>query len=199
MSGNPRWWQFKGWFKGANHLIFEKGRDRYGWFQKKYPADWFRAKKNRARKYLPWLCIIGKTNSTTKGLRKKILTQTKSPITPVKTQMVGHYLIKFLGLLAGPAEQFSKCGGPIHLIWSVFGGSGVVLSKIPFIWKCVFLNLIQFFFQVGGRAWPPPAPPHARALAGQHQTGRQSSTGGCRESVFKKALYDLEETPIGLQ
>ena len=100
-----------------------------GDFRKKYPADLFRAKKKKPCKEIPaiqWLCMIGKTNSITKGLRKKILTQTKSPLTPLKSQMVGAYLIQ------------------------------------------------------------------VSSSAGQHQTGRQSSTG---ESVFKKALCDLEETP----
>ena len=72
------------------------------------------------------MALYNRENSITKGLRKKILTQTKSPLTPLKSQMVGAYLIQ------------------------------------------------------------------VSSSARQHQTGRQSSTG---ESVFKKALCDLEETP----
>ena len=99
-----------------------------GDFRKKYSTDWFRAKKKPCKEIpaIQWLCIIGKTNFITKGLRKKILTQTKSPLTPLKSQMVGAYLIQ------------------------------------------------------------------VSSSARQHQTGRQSSTG---ESVFKKALCHLEETP----
>ena len=112
-AGNQRWWQFKGRFKGADHLTFEKGRGRYGWFQKKISCRLISSEKkilqgntrhtvaldSRENKFYYW------------RFAKKTPTQTKSPITPVKTQMVGPYLIKFLGLLAGPAEQFSKCGG----------------------------------------------------------------------------------------
>ena len=123
MSGNRRWRQFKGWFKGADHLIFEKGRGRYGWFQKKI---FYRLISSEKKTLQGNTCIIGKTNFITKGLRKKILTQTKSPLTPLKSQMVGAYLIQ------------------------------------------------------------------VSSSARQHQTGRQSSTG---ESVFKKALCHLEETP----
>ena len=98
-----------------------------GDFRKNILQTDFERKKKPCKEIpaIQWLCIIGKTNFITKGLRKKILTQTKSPLTPLKSQMVGAYLIQ------------------------------------------------------------------VSSSAGQHQTGRQSSTG---ESVFKKALCHLEET-----
>ena len=82
-------------------------------------TDFKRKKKNTCKEIpvIQWLCIIGKTNSITRGLRKEILTHTKSAITSLKSQMVGPYLVQ--------------------VSWS----------------------------------------------ARQHQTGRQSGTGECRECI----------------
>ena len=56
-------------------------------FRKKYPADCFRAKKNLARKYLPYNGFVcpGK-NSITEGLGEKFLREPNHPCAPCPIQ-----------------------------------------------------------------------------------------------------------------
>ena len=75
---------------GAHHLTFDGG---YGWFRKKISRRLISSEKKSCIETpaLHWLCMSGEKNSITSGSEKRILTQTKSPISLppfLKSQMI---------------------------------------------------------------------------------------------------------------